>query len=225
MGHNTGIHASVFGGFIAFDDEEMEEDAEKEFSDTEEEFPDLQEQVIRDRNGQIQFDFEGMTLPPINNNSSKAEFDAAPNGHNEAVHFSELVPGMFSNICFVMEDEPPVKSCIRRVQDLDESDYTEKESLNQELFQDPGGSEDSFVQVESCETDGKLKHYNSENNKDKVDYNSAQTVDSTPGGVQRSQLGVNQERLNKSAIGINKGTRENLLDRRVMTFDMGAELF
>ena len=46
------------------------------------------------------------------------------------VHFASSAPGMFSNICFVMDDEPPVRSCIRRVQDLDVSDYTEKESLN-----------------------------------------------------------------------------------------------
>ena len=53
--------------------------------------------------------------------------NVAPPGHEPNLNDSQ---GLFTNIYFVVEDEPPVRSCIRRVQDLDVSDYTEKESID-----------------------------------------------------------------------------------------------
>ena len=84
-----------------------------------------------------------------------------------------LIPS-FTNICFVPEDEPPIRSIIKRVQDLDLSDYTAKDSLNLEEYQEVN---EAYVQeAGDFGSDGKLK----ENDDDKLSYASVNTVDSTP---------------------------------------------
>ena len=102
LGHAVGLEKNIFSNFIIMDSDDESND------DTEEEFP------IDDT----------LMVPQNMHMSSPFEFDMAPQGHNNKVL------NTFSNICFVLEDEAPIKSCIRRVQDLDVSDYTEEECLN-----------------------------------------------------------------------------------------------
>ena len=113
LGHNQGIKSSPFADFIVYDSDVSDEDDD----DTEEEFP---EAYTKNR---VQLCFEQNIFE-----QSPKEYDEAPVGHNP------LMLPTFTNICFVPEDEPPVRSLIKRVQDLDLSDYTDKDSINLEEY-------------------------------------------------------------------------------------------
>ena len=93
LGHNQNIKPSPFSEFIVYDSDI----SDGEDDDTEEEFPMFSKNNV---------------MLNINNNikvNTCAEYDEAPKGHNPM-----LLP-TFTNICFVTEDEPPVRSLIKRV--------------------------------------------------------------------------------------------------------------
>ena len=170
LGHAMVVDSGAFSNFIIMDSDSESDD------DTEEEFP--MDDVLM--------------IPQGFKNPLPQEYEAAPSGH------SKMVLPSFTNICFVLEDEAPVKSCIKRVQDLDVSDYTEKESLNLDDAEiEPDLYEQQqFNQYAMADEKVKPEAYNT-----KLSYSSVNTVDSTPEQIDRAKLDVDQKKLNKSVLG------------------------